>query len=145
MRSPAIHRQVRHLAGRGWPDRDIAEWLGVPRTTVRDIRTRRPRADVCPRCWRPAVNPLAWSPRTYVELLGFYLGDGCIGQVGRTQSLRLSLDPRYPGIVERARSLLAATFLHNPVTTVAADAGRTLVLCVYSNHMACLFPQHGAG
>ena len=73
------------------------------------------------------------------------MGDGCIARVGRTQSLRFSLDPRYPGVVDRLRSLLAAMFACNAVNTVRADDGATLVVCVYSCHMACLFPQHGSG
>src|SRR3954471_15222448 len=147
MRSIETHLAVRDLAAHGWPDRDIAEWLGLPRTTVRDIRAPRRRVaiDLCPRCWQRAPRRINWAPDRYAELLGFYLGDGCIAQVGRSQSLRISLDPRYPRVAERAGALLRATFVENAVNTVTADGGRTLVLCVYSRHMACLFPQHGPG
>src|SRR3954462_7582670 len=97
MRSPAIHREVRVLAARGWPDRDISEWLDVPRTTVRDIRVARRREGArCPRCWRSATKQVDWSPQRYAELLGFYLGDGYICDAGRTQRLRISPDAKYP-------------------------------------------------
>jgi hypothetical protein len=113
---------------------------------VRDIRAPRRRdLPLCPRCWRSLTKRLVWSPARYAELLGFYLGDGCISRVGRTYSLRLSLDPAFPEVASRAATLLAETFAGNRVNRVRADAGATLVLCVYSSHMTCLFPQHGPG
>src|SRR3954452_21406947 len=112
MRSPMVHREVRELADRGWPDRDIAEWLGLPRTTVRDIRAPRCRraepAARCPRCWQP-TRPVWWWPPRYSELLGFYLGDGCISQLPRTYSLRISLDANYPLVVGQVEWLLGVT------------------------------------
>src|SRR5689334_2542121 len=82
MRSPGTAAEVKLLAGRGWRDRDIAEWLGVPRRTVCDLRRRDP-ATVCPRCWR-RLRDVRWVPAMYAELLGFYLGDGHICRAGRT-------------------------------------------------------------
>src|SRR4051794_34632563 len=147
MRSPMVHREVRRLAARGWSDSDIAEWLGLPRTTVRDIRApRRPTRvqPCCPRCWRPARG-FDWSSARYAELLAVYLGDGCISELPRTHSLRISLDARYPRFIDHFRRLVELSFTSNAVGLVPADGGSTLVLCVYSRHLPCLFPQHAAG
>ncbi len=36
-------------------------------------------------------------------------------------------------------------FPHNSVNVTHLDAGATTVLSVYSRHLPCLLPQHGAG
>ncbi len=41
--------------------------------------------------------------------------------------------------------LLRRAFPENRVSRVRADGGRSVVLSVYSSHLSCLFPQHGAG
>src|SRR4051812_34062033 len=99
---PAIRTQALALVAAGVNDCEIARQLGIARTTVRDWR--RPRyvkkggAVRCPRCWGPG-RPVALDAGDYAELLGLYLGDGCISVLERTQRLRISLDAKYPGIV----------------------------------------------
>jgi hypothetical protein len=88
---------------------------------------------------------MRFSSETYAELLGLYLGDGCISQLGRTYSLRISLDARYPVIVSDALALLRECFPAAAVSRVDADAGSTVVVKVYCTHLPCLFPQHGPG
>jgi hypothetical protein len=78
-------------------------------------------------------------------LLGLYLGDGHISQLARTQSLRISLDARYPAIVDDTEALLCRCFPNNRVGRVAFDDGGVVVVHVYCGHLACLFPQHGPG
>jgi hypothetical protein len=146
MHPAAVHEEVRRLAAAGVNDCEIARRTGLPRTTVRDIRRARgprPRA-TCPRCWRPA-RPIRFTPGEYAELLGLYLGDGCISEGPRTQRLRLALDARHAQIVDDAIALLARCFGANSVGVTFADGGATAVVSVYSSHLACLFPQHGAG
>lgn len=140
-----LRDDIRQLAAAGVNDCEIARRLELPRTTVRDIRKRAPTGRVvCPRCWRP-THPMTFTPGEYAELLGLYLGDGCIVTAGRTQRLRLSLDSRYPSVVAEARRLLTTCLPANRVSAVRADGGATTILSVYSSHLACLFPQHGAG
>jgi hypothetical protein len=80
---------------------------------------------------------------TYAYLLGMYLGDGMLTAAPRrVWRLRITLDARYPGILERC-SLAMATVADRTI-------GRaTKIGCVelYSNwkHWLCAFPQHGAG
>jgi hypothetical protein len=81
----------------------------------------------------------------YSELLGLYLGDGCISDGARTSRLRISFDSKYPGIINDARALLERCFPNNPVGLVQADAGSVVVTSVYSSHLACLFSQDGVG
>ena len=139
-----------NLVRSGANDCQVARALGLPRTTVRDWRrglhVERPKAGLhpCPRCWRPA-RPVIATPYDYAELLGLYLGDGCIVPAGRVERLRLSLDAKYAGIVDDAEALLRRCFPHARVGRVAADGGSTVVLSLYRGHLSCRFPQHGPG
>ena len=81
----------------------------------------------------------------YSELLGFYLGDGHISQMGRTQRLRISLDARHERVVAEVLDLLGRCFPRNRVGIVFNDGGATAVPYVYSTHLACLFPQAAPG
>lgn len=141
-----VHAEVTAFAHRRFNDCEIARRVGIPLSTVRDMRRRGPAQGlICPRCWC-AAKPMAFTAERYAHLLGLYLGDGCISRLGRTYSLRLSLDAKYPGIVAEARSLLETCFTMNRVCQHAAGERRTtMVLCLYNNHLPCVFPQHGAG
>ncbi|MDQ4124980.1 MAG: hypothetical protein M3134_05190 [Actinomycetota bacterium] len=143
MHAPQFREDVRKLAREGVNDCEIARRTGLPRTTVRDIRksVRRPH---CPRCWR-ATRLVRFSEGEYAELLGLYLGDGCIVTAGRTQRLRLCLDSRYPTLVADAARLLRSCLPENRISSACADGGATTVLSVYSSHLTCLLPQHGVG
>ena len=131
--------------GAGVNDCEIARRLGVARTTVRDWRRPRYFGQLvsCPRCW-DRLRPLAFSKADYAELLGLYLGDGHISDLARTQRLRISLDARYPVIIDELDALLRRCFPHNRVGNVAFEDG-TVVVHVCCGHLACLFPQHGSG
>jgi hypothetical protein len=143
---PEIRAEALRLVAGGLNDCEIARRLGLARTTVRDWRRPRylARLVACPRCGG-RLRPLAFSEPDYAELLGLYLGDGHISQLARTQSLRISLDGRYPGIVDEVEALLRRCLPHNQVGRVVSDDGGVVVVHVYCGHLACLFPQHGAG
>lgn len=146
MHAAELREEVRSLSLAGVNDCEIARRLGLPRTTVRDIRRapqRRHRV-TCPRCWRP-TRPVRFTPGEYAELLGLYLGDGCIVTAGRTQRLRLSLDARYPRVVAEAQELVACCFPQNRAGVIGLDGGATAVVSMYSSHLGCLFPQHASG
>lgn len=147
MHPPEVRAAAKALIEAGISDCEISRRLGIPRTTIRDWRkpryVSRSRRPICPRCWRP-MKPVRFAVDDYVEILGLYLGDGCISQGPRTCRLRLTLDAKYPRIVREARLLLVRFFHRNKVHTV--ERGDNCVdISVYHAHLPCLIPQHGAG
>jgi hypothetical protein len=152
MHPPQVRAEALALVEAGLNDCEISRHLGIPRRTILDwrrptyaSRNGRPRLpETCPRCWR-AAKPIRFTADDYAELLGFYLGDGCISDLARTQRLRISLDTKYPGIIESARSLLIRCFPDNPVGTVPYHDGNCVCVSVYSSHLSCVLPQHGLG
>lgn len=83
------------------------------------------------------------SAASYVYLLGLYLGDGNIGCSGRSFQLRLTLDARYPEIVEAATTALASIVPHGRVHVRRRRGAR--VLESGWKDWPELFPQHGRG
>lgn len=147
MHPPEARAKAQSLIAAGVNDCEIARRLGIPRTTIRDWRkpryVRRSSRPTCPRCWRP-MTPIRFSIDDYLELLGLYLGDGCISPGPRTCRLRITLDAKYARIVEESRALLERVFCHNRVHVVKRG-DNCLDLSVYHAHLPCLIPQHGVG
>jgi hypothetical protein len=86
----------------------VARETGVPAPTVRNWWLKgRPGRGLWEESyagWRPP------DPEAYCYLLGLYLGDGCILHFPRGATrLDLSLDARYPAIVESAAEAIRAT------------------------------------
>lgn len=146
---------VARLAAEGAGASEIARETGIPRSTVRDwlapgAADRGPARARANDAGPPRVDDL---PPSYPYLLGVYLGDGCLAEHPRqVYRLRISLDLRYPGIVEE---VAAAVQQHVPENRVARIpraghfTGRpepTLVeVSAYSKRWPALFPQHGPG
>lgn len=136
------------LAGGGLSATEVARLVGVPRSTVRDwLEGRVPRGregsgTACVDCG--AVHDLSGLPPAYVYLLGMYLGDGCLSPHPRSVfKLRISLDARYPAIVEECERAIRAVMPDNRVARVRHDGWREVY--AYSKSWPCLFPQHGPG
>src|SRR5215210_1200427 len=149
MHPPEVRAAVLELVDAGLNDREVSRRTGIPRRTVRDMRRfregrRATITETCPRCWH-AAKPMVFTSADYAELLGLYLGDGCISRGARTDRLRISLDAKYPGIIEDARQLLVRCFPRNSIHVGDATTGACRSLSVYCCHLRCLFPQHGAG
>jgi hypothetical protein len=152
MHPPHVRAAALALIQQGLNDCEVSRRLGIPRRTILDWRrpTYVPRKlavprETCPRCWR-AAKPMRFTPEDYAELLGIYLGDGCISRGPRTFRLRIALDLRYPKIIEDTRQLLERCFPHNTVDVIRKNLkGRCVNISTYSNHLPCLLPQHGAG
>jgi LAGLIDADG DNA endonuclease family protein/Homeodomain-like domain-containing protein len=148
---PSARSAALELIAAGINDCEISRRLGIPRGTIRDWRRptyvpRHPQVprQICPRCWRGA-KPMRFSAEDYCELLGLYLGDGCISDGPRTTRLRITLDLKYPGIINETRALVARCFPSNRVDIVRKTDGNCVNISVYSLHLPCLFPQHGPG
>ena len=136
---PVISEKSYALIAEGVNDCEVARRLGLPRTTVRDMRRGKARSDVrtvCPRCWR-ATSPVRFVAADYAELLGLYLGDGHIAELARTQRLRLSLDSRHEEVVADSDALLCRCFPANRVGRVLGPRGTMVVLHVYHRHLSC--------
>jgi len=124
---------------------------GVPRATIRDWRRptyksrRTCSIETCPRCWG-AAKPMVFTADDYAELLALYLGDGSISKHPRAYRLRIALDAKYPVIIEQTRELLVRCFPRNSVDLITTNLkGNCVNLSTYSQHLPCLFPQHGPG
>jgi hypothetical protein len=136
------------LAAEGRTATEVARLLGVPRATVRDWmygripKRSRLAANGCERCG--GEHDLPGLPQAYVYLLGLYLGDGCLSAHRRDVfKLRISLDARYPEIVEECRDAIRAVMPASKVNRV--DMRTWFEVYSYSKSWPCLFPQHGLG
>jgi hypothetical protein len=129
----------------GRSDSEIADLTGVPRGTVNAWRHGRGIAQHR----RLATASLNWRPENapaYCYLLGAYLGDGCITIVSPgCASLAITLDSRYPGIIEKVEAATRAVLKDVRVHRFLRMAGSVTV--VKANHPALpfAFPQHGPG
>ncbi len=133
----------------------IAAHLGLPRSTV----SRWCRGDVptdarallaggvpqarCASCGRRGRHEALSSE--YAYLLGVYLGDGCLGRVSRTTSLRIALDLAYPAIIEEVAGAMLAVRGGGTVSRYSPPGKECVLLTSYTRAWRCLFPQHGPG
>jgi hypothetical protein len=142
--SEATVSTVLGLVASGLNDCEISRTTGLPRSTVRDWRvgkvpTRdRGRCEICDG-GRPILPETA-----YAYLLGMYLGDGCISRHPRAFRLRITLDSKYPGIIDECAAALRAIRPNHPVWIGTHGRGCAEV-SMYFGHWPCFFPQHGPG
>jgi len=134
------------LIAAGVNDCAIARQIGVPRPTVRDWRCRpgiRPRLVSTSACG--VVHDFAALPAAaYCYVLGMYLGDGCISRSRRVWRLRITLDKKYSGIIERCCEAIDV-LMPGQHSSVQCQPKGCVVVSLYSKHWPCLFPQHGPG
>src|SRR6478735_4317611 len=91
---------------------------------------------------------VSWDPTNesaYAYLLGWYLGDGYVSNIGRTYQLVITADIAYPRIIEDCREAITATvpgrvthFTRHPIH----NCGR--IECCWKRWPEAL-PQHGPG
>ena len=108
MRSAEQFDTARRLIAAGVNDCAIARQIGVPRPTVQDWRRRpqiRPRLVSASPCG--VVHDFSALPAAaYCYVIGLYLGDGCISRDRRVWRLRITLDKKYPAIIDRCREAI---------------------------------------
>ena len=146
MRSAEEFEAVQRLIAAGVNDCAIARQTGIPRCTVRDWR-RRPQIRTRPVASSPCgiLHDFATLPAaTYSYLLGLYLGDGCVSRHPRAWCLRITLDKKYPEIIDRCRVAIDNLF-PSQHASVQQQAKGCVVVSHYSKHWPCLLPQHGPG
>lgn len=144
-----IRRKALALLQGGMGNAEVARRLNVPRGTIGYwLHTERAgRGDLpgrpsrpCPRCDGRELDEAA-----YAYLLGLYLGDGHIIRYSghRVPNLMISCSDDWPGLTDACEAAMRAVFPGNSVCRVRRTGCRNVK--VYSQHLACLFPQHGPG
>ncbi|MFF3646077.1 helix-turn-helix domain-containing protein [Streptomyces sp. NPDC002564] len=144
-----VRRRALALLRDGARNADVARALDVPAGTVgywlhrdRERRGTCPgRHDPpCPRCDDRDLDGPA-----YAYLLGLYLGDGHIIRYSahRVPSLMITCGDAWPGLKDDCERAMRAVFPDNAVCRVRRTGCQNIK--VYSNHLGCLFPQHGPG
>ena len=145
VRSAEQFDAAKRLTAAGVNDCAIARQIGVPRTTVRDWRRRpqvRPRLVSESPCG--VIHDFSELPAAaYSYVLGLYLGDGCISRSQRVWRLRITLDAKYPAIINRCRAAIDMLMPRQHAGIVQRKGCVEVWLC--SKHWPCLFPQHGPG
>ena len=145
MRSAEQFDAVQDLIAAGLNDCAIARRTGIPRCTVRDWRCR-PQVRSRASCVSPSNGHdfLGLPARAYSYLLGLYLGDGCVSRCRRVWRLRITLDKKYPGIIDRCRDAIDSLM---PGQHAATERQKTACVVVshYSKHWPCPLPQHAPG
>jgi hypothetical protein len=118
----------------------VSRQLDVSRSALREWESAgiRGQSAACPRCDDAPLDASA-----YAGLVGYYLGDGCVSLAHRYESLRISCDASYPGIVEDVGNVMRRVRPGIRVFHVAATG--TTVVQAHWRHWTCLFPQHGPG
>jgi hypothetical protein len=135
----------------GLGPRRAAKRLGISTWTVRDwyagnlpAHSRPEGRPWCPQCGA-AAHQLEELPQEYVYVLGLYLGDGTISSHPRgVHKLRITLDVRYPGIVDECERAMAVTMPRSQASRLLKPSNCWEVYS-YSRSWPCLFPQHGPG
>ena len=84
-------------------------------------------------------------PPEYVYLLGLYLGDGHVATHPRgVHKLRVTLDARYPAIVEECADAMQRVLPRNAVGRIVRPTN-CIDVYTYSRRWTCLLPQAGPG
>ncbi|MFE4356009.1 helix-turn-helix domain-containing protein [Kitasatospora sp. NPDC056800] len=138
------------LLRQGVRNSEVSRRLGVPTGTVswwkhQDLAKRNNlpgrKRSACMHCYGDQLNRPA-----YAYLLGLYLGDGHIllpNEYRRTQSLQITCDDKWPGIMESVEQAMRQVLPNNKPCRIRRTGCHDVK--VYSNHLTCHFPQHGPG
>lgn len=94
-------------------------------------------------CARCAVPPRQLDePAAYAQLLGLYLGDGCVSRSRGSWVLRITCDDAWPGVADEAAGVLRRTS-GAPVHRIRKPGCHDVQ--ARWPHWRCLLPQHGPG
>ena len=142
---PELVAEALARVGAGQLRAHVAYALGVsPETVGGWVRTLAPELVPAPhscfRCTRSDALPP--DPGAYAQLLGLYLGDGCLSAGARTWALRITCDDAWPGVADEVAEMLARVS-GNRVSRARKPGCHDVVACW--QHWPCLFPQHGPG
>jgi hypothetical protein len=121
----------------------VSRRLAVSRAAIRSWRDEPDlgfkRQFDCPRCSASALDGPA-----YAQLLGYYLGDGCLSALAKgVYALRVTCDAKYADVIEDVEGALAR--VRPGARTYRVRAPGCVVVQGMWKHWPCLFPQHGPG
>ena len=85
------------------------------------------------------------EPWSYSYLLGMYLGDGWVGPATRSTRLIITLDARYPEIIEEATTAAHLAARGSRVTVRRHTHDSYFIVSSYAPHWLDAFPQAGPG
>jgi hypothetical protein len=161
MRSCDDYKRILRLWEEGYNKSEIERQTGIPRPTVRDcIKKYGSLAQLDdhlalhqqPLLFQVLTGKIAGDHeqllKAYAYLLGLYLGDGNIVKMPRTYRMRITLDARYPNIIQ-ACAQAGKTLLPENQGGLAKRFHEGHLSCVdvsiYHKDLPLFFPQHGAG
>ncbi|MFD0142171.1 MULTISPECIES: helix-turn-helix domain-containing protein [unclassified Streptomyces] len=144
-----VRQRALTLLRGGAKNADVARRLNVPTGTIsywkhvdRAKRGECPgrRSPKCPRCDGRELDEVA-----YAYLLGLYLGDGHIIQnrAMRVPSLSITCADSWPGLIDACTEAMQSVLPGNSASKVQRKGCQEVK--IYSQHLWCLFPQHGPG
>ncbi|MFI1579257.1 helix-turn-helix domain-containing protein [Embleya sp. NPDC020630] len=149
MSNPDLRRQALNLLHAGVTNAEVARRLCVPYGTVgywlhmeRFRHGELPGRRLAP-CFRCHGDDLEIDRGSYAYLLGLYLGDGHIAAHPRTYSISIYCADSWPGLIRECANAMSRV-LPGPAPNFVPRPGCTDVKR-YSQHLPCLFPQHGPG
>ncbi|MBW3608806.1 MAG: helix-turn-helix domain-containing protein [Actinobacteria bacterium] len=128
--------EVRELLSQGLSDREVAVASRVSQNTIG--RWRRSWPPIAIR-WRPAHE------QSYAYLLGLYLGDGWLSVVRGGVTLRITLDLRYPRIIDECRIAMVLSMPKHRPGILACSGCEAVQVQVCGKLWLHAFPQHGPG
>jgi hypothetical protein len=139
--------RVLYLSQQGLIDRVVAQRVGVSIGAVQKWRTGIRRASGTAKSDCPRFDGDQLDEPGYSDLLGLYLGDGCISrEAPASRTYGSSPSPARmlgPGLIQECARAIRAVTPGDKVLLVQR-VGCTEVKS-YSRHWPCLFPQHGPG
>jgi hypothetical protein len=162
MRSYDDYRRILELWEQGFNKSEIEQMTGIPRATARDCIKRFGtlanlevyRAEN----YEPELLKLLQSGTlsdkeaiypAYAYLLGIYLGDGNISKLRNVYRLRVTLDAKYPQIIESCIQAISTLLPQNQVSLVKKHYNGDQLSCVDVSvcykYLPAIFPQHGKG
>jgi hypothetical protein len=158
MRSLEQHQAIMRLWEQEQNQCEISRQLKIPRSTVRDSIIRYQEREIKAYYSQTEVESLLHTlknPSTenasvlrpaYAYLLGIYLGDGCVNKARRVYRLRVSLDARYPGIIQECKTAIETLLPLNKVGEVRnyyQDRLSHIDVSSFYKDWPTLLPQHG--
>lgn len=91
------------------------------------------------------IDLAQFDAEAYCYLFGMYLGDGCISRYRHSVRLRITLDSRYPGIIEECVLAMNAVANQKYPVVYKRPNSNCVEVGLYWRHWPCVFPQHGPG